>query len=173
MEQRQRNRAKQANEDRRQEVIYVDRDRAAAVQLGTKDIKNDLRHKKKRDRMENAQNAQSLMDDEMSFGIFLAQGEHELKCGDPNRGLRYLNKAAALGCNDEALYTLRCQCHLKQGHFSSAQQDARRALEINPYSTKGLLVIAEAEYNVGNFEHALKFFYRFVSQCCVNDCDFA
>ena len=63
-------------EEKPQEVIYVDRDRAAAVQLGSKDIKNDLRFKRRRDRMENAQVHD---DDEISFATFIAQGDHELK----------------------------------------------------------------------------------------------
>lgn len=78
MEQRQRIRAKQETGERRQEVIYVDRDRAAAVVLGNKDIKNDLKHKKRRDRMDNAQGS-SMVDDDMNFATYLAQGEHELK----------------------------------------------------------------------------------------------
>ena len=58
------------------------------------------------------------------------------------------------------LYTLRCQCHLKLGHFEAARDDAIKVLEFDPYSTKGLIVLAEAEYHVGNFEHALMFFHR-------------
>ena len=59
------------------EVEYVDRDRAAAVVIGTKDIVNDLKSKKRRERMENA-NA-ILLEEEVDMDTYLAQGEHELK----------------------------------------------------------------------------------------------
>jgi hypothetical protein len=59
------------------EVEYVDRDRAAAVVIGTKDISNDLRTKKRRERMENANAV--LGEEEVDMDTYLAQGEYELK----------------------------------------------------------------------------------------------
>ena len=67
----------QVDGERRVEVEYVDRDRAAAVVIGTKDIVNDLKNKKRRERMENA-NA-ILLEEEVDIETYLAQGEHELK----------------------------------------------------------------------------------------------
>jgi hypothetical protein len=67
----------QVDGERRMEVEYVDRDRAAAVVIGTKDIVNDLKSKKRRERMENA-NA-ILLEEEVDMDTYLAQGEHELK----------------------------------------------------------------------------------------------
>jgi hypothetical protein len=55
--------------ERRQEVEYVDRDRAAAVVIGTKDIVNDLKNKKRRERMENA-NA-ILLEEEVDLETYL------------------------------------------------------------------------------------------------------
>ena len=54
----------------------------------------------------------------------------------------------------------RCQCHLKLGHFADARQDALKVLEVDPYVTKGLIVMAESEYHLGNFERALMYFHR-------------
>ena len=59
---------------------------------------------------------------------------------------------------DDLLF--RCQCHLKLGHFSDARQDALKVLEVDPYVTKGLIVMAESEYHLGNFERALMYFHR-------------
>lgn len=72
----------------------------------------------------------------------------------------YLNKAHSFGCDGEVLYTLRCQAHLKLGHFAFADEDAGRLLDLNPFSTKGLVVTAEAKYHNGNFERALMYFNR-------------
>ena len=60
--------------------------------------------------------------------------------------------------DDDLLF--RCQCHLKLGHFSDARQDALKVLEVDPYVTKGLIVMAESEYHLGNFERALMYFHR-------------
>lgn len=55
----------------------MDRDRAAAVVIGTKDIVNDLKSKKRRERMENANAV--LGEEEVDMDTYLAQGEYELK----------------------------------------------------------------------------------------------
>jgi hypothetical protein len=61
------------------ETFYVDRDRAAVVNIGTKDIKNDLKGKKLRDaRRVEAGNAIGD-DEEAEKDTFLIQGKFELK----------------------------------------------------------------------------------------------
>ena len=42
--------------------------------------------------------------------------------GDPNRALLYLNKACSGELEDELMYILRSQCHMKLGHYHSADQ---------------------------------------------------
>ncbi len=42
--------------------------------------------------------------------------------GDPNRALLYLNKACSGEIEDEVMYILRSQCHMKLGHYHSADQ---------------------------------------------------
>lgn len=162
MEQRMRQRAKQQQQEgeRRVEVLYVDRDRAAAVSIGSKDIKSDLRHKKKRDRKENAEAVATQEEDECDRDTFLAQGQYELKNGEPKRALFYLNKASGSVPDDETLYVLRSQCHRMLGNYDAADADADRSLRNNPFSVKGLLAKADTQYHRGNFEHALKYFHR-------------
>ena len=62
----------------------------------------------------------------------------------------------------QVLFILRSSCLCKMGNFVDADRDADYVLRIDPYSVKGLLAKAEAQYNLGSFEHALKYFHRFV-----------
>ena len=61
---------------------------------------------------------------------------------------------------DETLFVLRSECHIKLGNYELANDDANAALLIDPFCVKGLISKAEAQYNLGNFEHALKYFHR-------------
>ena len=77
----------------------------------------------------------------------------------------YLNKASAgLALSehpeDDFLFIVRSGCHCKLGDFEKADADANKALSIDEYNVKGLMAKAEAQYNLGRFEHALKFFWR-------------
>ncbi len=44
------------------------------------------------------------------------------RSGDAYRGLRYLNRAFNGGCEVEDLFVIRCQCHLKLGNFTLADE---------------------------------------------------
>ena len=76
----------------------------------------------------------------------------------------YLNKAAAIMTEGnfeiEGLFILRSNCHSKMGKFTAADADADFALRIDPFSVKGLLAKGDAQYNLGCFEHSLKYYYR-------------
>ena len=63
---------------------------------------------------------------------------------------------------DEILFVLRSECHIKLGNYEMADADADAALRIDAFCVKGLISKAEAQYNLGNFEHALKFFHRYL-----------
>ena len=56
------------------ETTYVDRDRAAAVTIGSKDIKNDLKGKKRRD-FRKKRDGEEDEDDECDKETFFAQGK--------------------------------------------------------------------------------------------------
>ncbi len=94
---------KEDGEEKPEEVIYVDRDRAAAVSLGTKDIRSDLKSKKRRrkgkllvltffdnlnfppkmDWILGRRGQEELLEDdseeEMDADSYLFQGQYELK----------------------------------------------------------------------------------------------
>ena len=78
----------------------------------------------------------------------------------------YFNKAAAIMTEGNfeyslfELFILRSQCFCKMGNFVDANRDAEYALNLDPHSVKGLVAKAEAQYNMGAFEHSLKYFYR-------------
>lgn len=71
----------------RQEEIYTDKDRAAAVNMGNKDIKQSLRLKRREDRSKNM-----LIPEEAEPGTFLALGEYEMRRGDLHIALDFINK---------------------------------------------------------------------------------
>lgn len=82
-----RNRKRRRIRASRQEEIYTDKDRAAAVNMGNKDIKQSLKLKRKADRSRNL-----LIPEEAEPGTFLALGEYEMKRGDLKIALNFINK---------------------------------------------------------------------------------
>lgn len=52
-----------------------------------------------------------------------------LRHGDPNRALLYLNKAVSCEQEDEILFILRSNCHMKLGHYDSADQVSLQPLQ--------------------------------------------
>ncbi|PSN44751.1 hypothetical protein C0J52_10735 [Blattella germanica] len=62
---------------RRQEEIYTDKDRAAAVNMGTHDIKQSLKMKRRQDRTRALQ-----IPEEAEPGTLLALGSREMRSGD-------------------------------------------------------------------------------------------
>ena len=126
MKMRQKRKEEVLFEERRAEVSYIDRDRAAAVVIGNKDIKNELKVKKKRDRMENARDPAAVLE-EVDYETYLLQGEHELKAGDPKRALIYLTNACET-CPDkvDGPFILRSQCHAKLGLYQHADRGLYR-----------------------------------------------
>ena len=101
------------------ETTYVDRDRAAAVTIGSKDIKNDLKGKRKRDfRKKKEGDIGDEEDEECDKETYFAQGRYELKHGDPRRALYYFNKAADAGLKLPLLYVCRSEAHCILGTWS-------------------------------------------------------
>ena len=75
----------------RQEELYTDKDRAAAVNMGSRDIKQSLKIKRKQDRSK----ALSIPE-EAEPGTFLALGNYEMCRGDLNIALDFMNKVPNL-----------------------------------------------------------------------------
>ena len=83
------------------------------------------------------------------------------RSGDANRALSYLNQACEMVPDgDDTPFLVRSVCFNKLGQYGLADADADRSLKIVPNSVKGLINKAEAQYNMGRFEHAMKYFHR-------------
>lgn len=75
----------------RHEEVYCDKDRAAAVNLGSKDIKQSLKLKRKQDRTRIMQ-----IPEEAEPGTFLALGNYEMTRGDLNIAINFIGKVINL-----------------------------------------------------------------------------
>lgn len=71
----------------RQEEVYTDKDRAAAVAAGSRDIKQSLKLKRKQDRSKAL-----AIPEEAEPGTFLALGNYEMCRGDLQIALDFMNK---------------------------------------------------------------------------------
>ena len=80
---------KKKNRVLRDEEIYTDKDRAAAVNMGTSDIKQSLQNKKKQDK-----NFDLLMPEEGDPSTLLALGSSELRSGNLKIALNFINKVS-------------------------------------------------------------------------------
>ncbi|XP_053976398.1 uncharacterized protein LOC128875089 [Hylaeus volcanicus] len=144
------------NGARRQEEVYTDKDRAAAVNMGTRDIKLSLKMKQKQDR-----NLQLPEDTEPS--AMLALGLREMRIGDITVAMNCINKALDLEPNDKNALIARSKCHLLLGEPRKALQDAESALQHkmkNASMAKTMYCKAEALYHLGDFEMSLVYYYR-------------
>lgn len=75
---------------RPQEEIYTDKDRAAAVNMGTRDIKQSLKMKRRQDRSKALQ-----IPEEAKPGALLALGSYEMRCGNLHIAIDFVHKASA------------------------------------------------------------------------------
>lgn len=71
----------------RQEEIYTDKDRAAAVNMGSRDIKQSLKMKRRQDRSRDLQ-----IPEEAEPSAMLALGNREMRCGNLNIALNCIHK---------------------------------------------------------------------------------
>lgn len=86
--QMQKSRIKQrSNVFQRQEEVYTDKDRAAAVNMGSKDIKQSLKQKKRLDRIKSP-----LLSDVAEPGSILELGKREMRLGNVNVAFNFINK---------------------------------------------------------------------------------
>lgn len=85
---------------KRQEEIYTDKDRAAAVNMGSRDIKHSLKMKRRQDRSKALQ-----IPEEAEPSTLLALGSHELRSGDVEIAINFVNKVRT---------TRHCVSHLQR-----------------------------------------------------------
>lgn len=76
-----------SNVAQRQEEIYTDKDRAAAVNMGSKDIKQSLKQKKRQDRSKSP-----LLADTAEPGSVLELGKREMRLGNVTAAFNFINK---------------------------------------------------------------------------------
>ncbi|CAO1380926.1 unnamed protein product [Diamesa serratosioi] len=134
---------------------YTDKDRAAAVDFGTFDIKKSLKIKLVAER-----NNIRIMPDETDETTFLMLGKREIAQGNLESGISFLTKAIEISPNDQGALIARSKCYLQLGAPEKALIDAETALSIDKNSIRAIYQKAESLYFLGNFEHSLMFFHR-------------
>ncbi|XP_024945006.1 uncharacterized protein LOC107271955 isoform X1 [Cephus cinctus] len=143
---------------RRQEEIYTDKDRAAAVNMGSRDIKQSLKMKRKEDRSRALQ-----IPEEAEPSAMLALGAREMRSGDVKIAISCINKALELSPDDKNALIARSRCYLLLGEPQKALQDAEAALKgklKDPNTARAIFYKAEALYHLGDFELSLVHYYR-------------
>ncbi|XP_041988801.1 outer dynein arm-docking complex subunit 4-like [Aricia agestis] len=140
---------------RREEELYTDKDRAAAVVMGSKDIKLSLNIKDKTERSNALQ-----IPAEADSGTLLALARAELMRERYRTALSFVNKAIELAPDEKAAYVARSKCYLLLGEPRKALADAETALTLDPKHAKALLQKAEALYYCGEFEMSLVHYHR-------------
>ncbi|RZC35820.1 tetratricopeptide repeat protein 25 [Asbolus verrucosus] len=140
---------------RRREEIYCDKDRAAAVNMGSKDIKQSLKLKRKQDRSRALQ-----IPEEAEPGTFLALGNYEMCRGDLQIAANFITKALELNPAEKSALVARSKCYILMGQPENALEDAETALNIDKSFLKAIYQKAESLYYLGDFEHSLMYYHR-------------
>ncbi|XP_044267652.1 outer dynein arm-docking complex subunit 4 isoform X1 [Tribolium madens] len=147
-------RRKRRNGPRREE-LYCDKDRAAAVNMGSKDIKQSLKLKRKEDRSKALQ-----IPEEAEPGTFLALGNYEMCRGDLQIAINFMSKALELNPTEKSALVARSKCYILLGQPENALKDAETALNIDKTYLRAIYQKAEALYYLGDFEHSLMYYHR-------------
>ncbi|XP_011304650.1 V-type proton ATPase catalytic subunit A isoform 2 [Fopius arisanus] len=153
-----RNKKKRSREQRKQEEVYTDKDRAAAVNMGSRDIIQSLKIKRRQDRSKALQTPE-----EAEPGAFLALAAREMRSGDVNIAINCIHKALELSPNDKNALLARSKCYLLLGEPQKALEDAEAALNErvkDPGNARAMYYKAEALYHLGDFELSLVYYYR-------------
>ena len=78
-----------------------------------------------------------------------------------------------LNPDDPSSLIERAACHVGLQQFEEALEDTNKALKMKNYlrrlPCKGLYIKGDALYNLGNFEHALVFYYRALKRSASNN----
>ncbi|KAJ3654899.1 hypothetical protein Zmor_014052 [Zophobas morio] len=139
----------------KREELYCDKDRAAAVNMGSKDIKQSLKLKRKQDRSKALQ-----IPEEAEPGTFLALGNYEMGRGDLQIAINFITKALELNPTEKSALVARSKCYILLGQPDNALKDAETALNIDKSYLKAIYQKAEALYYLGDFEHSLMYYHR-------------
>ena len=137
---------------------YIDSDRRIAVGLGAEDLKGQV--EKYKDEMTTT--GKLGENDLLHIHILIEQSKHDLRNHKPLAALAYVDKALKMDPSLLDVLELRCQALMKMNKYQDALDAANKILiELRePWNSKALAVKADAEYNLGNFEHALLYYNR-------------
>ncbi|KOB58903.1 Uncharacterized protein OBRU01_25331, partial [Operophtera brumata] len=152
---RRRDRKPKRERRRREEELYTDKDRAAAVVMGSKDIKASMILKDKAERSNALQ-----LPEEADAGTLLALARAEMMRERYRTAVLFVNKAIELAPEEKAAYVARSKCYLLLGEPHLALADSEAALKLDPKDAKALLRKAEALYYCGEFEMSLVHYHR-------------
>ncbi|XP_049855213.1 outer dynein arm-docking complex subunit 4-like [Schistocerca gregaria] len=141
------------------EELYTDKDRAAAVSIGSDDIKASLKEKKSKERAGDAA-AAAAGGVSADPGALLALAGREMRAGSPRVALRFVHKALELRPEDKGALVARSKCYLLLGQPQLALQDAEAALRSEIVRCSAIFQKAEALYQLGDFEHSLMYHHR-------------
>ncbi|KAI5736721.1 hypothetical protein M8J76_006404 [Diaphorina citri] len=136
-------RVKKSKRDRFLEEVYTDKDRAAAVNMGTRDIKHSLKLKRRQDRTLALQ-----MPEEADPSTLLALGCHELRNGDVNVAINFVKKALELNPTDKNALKAEALYHL--GDFEHSLMYYHRGLKIRPELEEFRLGVQKAQEAIEN-----------------------
>ncbi|KAL1124244.1 hypothetical protein AAG570_002014 [Ranatra chinensis] len=148
----------QRRSSKRYEEVYTDKDRAAAVNMGSKDIKQSLKMKRKQDRSKALE-----IPEETQPNTLMALAKYHTNVGNLRLAIGCINKALELNEADKKALVARSKCHLLSGQPAQALRDAQAALDIDKSFAKGLYQKAEALYHLGEFEQSLMYHHRGLS----------
>ncbi|XP_055676902.1 outer dynein arm-docking complex subunit 4 isoform X1 [Lutzomyia longipalpis] len=137
------------------EEVYCDKDRAAAVSIGSFDIKQSLNQKARQER-----NLNLSLPEEAEPGALLALGMREAKNGNTDNAVQFITKALELNPQDQNALVARSKCYLLLGEPDKALQDSETALIADKNNIRAIYQKAESLYYLGQFEHSLMFFHR-------------
>ena len=93
------------------EESYVDKDRAIVVSTGHSDLKGSIM--KHRGRLLN----EGKQEYEYDIGVLIEQAEHEMKFGDPEKALAYLEKGINVKPEDIDCLVLKAKCLVNLNRF--------------------------------------------------------
>ena len=155
MKNKQKRRQKQEDEPPSREENYVDKNRAIGVATGD-DLKGHImKHRGK------------LMDknaifNEFDINVLIEQAIHEMRYGDAQKALSYLEKGIYIRPDNLDCLILKSTCLVNLNRFKEALEDADQIIKEpeERYNSRALIVKGDALYNLGNFEHALVNYHR-------------
>ena len=148
---------------------YVDTARQIAVGMGVTDVKDTLQDFE--DQITNMNRMTPA--DEQNLHILIEQAAYELRQYKPEKSLKFINAGLKKNHQCLELLELKGKCYIAMNRYREALEAADEIL-INPYNlnwsgtdnvnSTALSVKAYALYNLGDFEHALLSFHRYVLQ---------